>query len=306
MKKPIGKRVIGFLSAAALAVTSMTSSLIKPLTAAAAFAYRNVLVTVYDVDGSQVALKGQDGNRYYVLGMLSEKGVEPKKNDDGTWENVKGWGLQEFHPETLDYDKQIGQDPEDHYDVTSTDLIECNRYGQFFAYGEDGSTKTTILPYNSDYYDFTARIYRTIGWNITLDTLADCVDPEKAADTILGYKFGSDNGNFTNWNKGDTTKIAITKYTATYDVELKADEATTFTEDDNLWLRVEVNHGSNNNSYYVKKLTAADFAAGKISIQTDTTSNWLDNNGTVKANERVSGDEKGFSTTLVKATGTPS
>ena len=304
MKKPIGKRITGFLAAAALAVTTIGASFVKPITAKAAN-YRNVLVTVYDADGSQAALQNSTGSKYYVLAMLTDKGVEPTRADDGSWKNVKAWSLKQFAPDQLEYDKQIGMDPNDHYAVTSTDLIEFNQPTDFWAYGTDGSTKTSNVIYNSNQYDFTARIYRSLDWNSSLSTLADCVDHTKAADTIPGYKFGSDDSHYTNWTNGDTDKIAITKFTATYEVDLQADAATDFTEADNLYLRVEVSHGSGNSSYFVKKLTAADIQAGKIVIQTEDSAKWISQGGQDKPNERISGDEQSITARLVKASGTP-
>ena len=250
-----------------------------------------MLVTVYDVDGSQIALDNSKlSSRYYVLGMLTNKNVAPHKNDDGTWSNVVAWGLKEFKPYELDHNKQIGNDPADFYEVTSTDLVEFNTYGDFVKYENDGEASDTVISYSSDYYDFTARVYRSLNWG-ELKTLADCVNPDKASDSILGYKFGKDDSHFTNWNNGDTDKIAITKFTSTYDIELEADGDISLTDDDNLFLRVEVNHGSNNSSYYVKKLTSEDFVNGNISIQTEDTSYWYDINGNIKSNERVTGDD---------------
>ena len=188
--------------------------------------------------------------------------------------------------------------------MTSTDLIEFNTAGSFFEYAEGGAAKSKNIFYNSDLYDFSARIYRTIGWQ-DLQTLADCVNHDKAADTIPGYKFGGDNEHFKNWTNGDTTKISITEYTATYEVDINSDSATDFTADDNLWLRVEVSHGSGNSSYFVKQLTAADIAAGKVVIQTEDSAQWVSQGGQLKPNERLSGDEPSIIVNLVKAAGTP-
>ena len=75
MKKPIGKRIAGFLAAAALAVTSVTGSFTDVLKAKAAVTWRNVLVTVYDENGEAALDNSKIQSRYYVLGMLSNECV---------------------------------------------------------------------------------------------------------------------------------------------------------------------------------------------------------------------------------------
>ncbi|WP_028511390.1 SpaA isopeptide-forming pilin-related protein [Ruminococcus sp. NK3A76] len=298
MKKPLGKRITGFLAAAALAVTTIGASFVTPLTAKAA-TWRNALITVYDAEGKQKALANDPESNYYAVGLVTNGvGSTPKKDASGVWTNVVGWSMKQFHPEDL-YSGQLGQNASDTVWESSTDWVEFP-YNSFYAFGEDGSTKYPFS-FNSDTQTFTLRVYRTIDASTTLDTLADCMDTSKARDSIPGYRFASDNDKYPGWKSSDTTKLAIIEYNTTYDVELEADGQTGITQSDNVYLRVEAKHGSGNAHYYVQKLDDAAIASGKISVQTASGATWYDINGNEDTHERISGNET-LTASIVKCT----
>ncbi len=292
MRRKFGNRLLGALSAVAMAITNFGSPLIQPLSSSAeTYTWRNVLITVYGNDGeSQEPLDNDPAYNYYALAMLTDKGAEFKHDGDG-WTNVKGWAIQQFHPETLESDYWRWN--------SSTDWLV---FDNFYPFGTDGSTTGTTFRYNSDQYDFNLRVYRTLNDSTTLSTYADCIDTSKAVDSIPGYKFGGDSSNYTGWGD-DTTKLAITRFNATYSVKLESDGNTTITDADNLFLRVFVDHQNTADTYYPYKLTQADLDAGEVVIQTADADDWRKIEGTNIENDRVTGNEA-FDVKIVKYFGT--
>ncbi|MBO6140976.1 MAG: hypothetical protein J6O40_04195, partial [Ruminococcus sp.] len=293
MKKTISKRIASFLAAAALTVTTVSSSFVKPLSAKAVN-YWNYLVTVYDSDGStQKVLDNEPASNYYALAMLTEKGTKFEHTADNRgWANVKGWAIQQFHPENKDSYSWVGI-----YDST-TDFIS---FSNFYYFGTDGSTRGGTFVVDTDKYDVNVRVYRTLGTDITLSTYADCIDPEKATDTIPGYKFGGDSGHYTDWQ--NVSKASIIKNITTYDVLFETEGNVSVNDSDNIFLRVKVEHKSGNPTYYVKQLTNSDIAAGKIEVQTADKAEWVDQGGTLHPNERMTGNEPSVVAELVKVFG---
>jgi hypothetical protein len=96
--------------------------------------------------------------------------------------------------------------------------------------------------------------------------------------------------------------LAIKKYNATYSVKLETEGDVVIDKGDKVFLRVVVIHENSAVSYFVKEITAADLAAGKIDIQTADSAQWCGQGGDIINDERIQ-NTKNVSLSIVKYTG---
>ena len=219
-----------------------------------------VQINVYDYDGSTpTPLTNDSSSNYFTLAYLTPKG------EGSSRENVQGWAIQQFNPES----------------DSSTSISFMN----FYPFGEDGSaTDGTTFTYNPDLYDMNIRVYRS---EDTLETYADCV--EKGIDSIPDYRFASS-------SDGNLTTLSIIKDIVEYHVNIEADAPITITENDHVYLFVDVKHQSTGDTYYYQPITMEELPELVINVE-----NWMNGNGNIDEHEKFRGNET-LSVKLVMST----
>ncbi len=160
-----------------------------------------------------------------------------------------------------------------------------------------------IVPFDAEKHVFVSRVYRYWGQNNWTVTHGGIIEPtnliapdhkngntENSADTVLGYKPGGETD-----TEHNNTYAKFTKADITYKLDVESDETINFSDDDNYYVLVTVNHKSGNPTYYLEELIMSG-TKQTYTIQDKTTHKWRDNNGNVDAHEQYHGNEP--STTL--------
>ena len=167
----------------------------------------------------------------------------------------------------------------------------------------DPDDNDAIITFDPSKHVFVSRVYRYWGQNNWTVTHGGIIEPtnliapdhkngntENSADTVLGYKPGGETD-----TEHNNTYAKFTKADITYKLDVESDEAINFSDDDNYYVLVTVNHKSGNPTYYLEELIMSG-TKQTYTIQDKTTHKWQDNNGNVDAHEQYHGNEP--STTL--------
>ncbi len=219
-----------------------------------------VQINVYDYDGSTPAVLTNDTpSQYFTLAYLTPKG------EGSSRENVQGWAIQPFDPQS--------------------NVSTSQSFTTFYPFGEDGSSKEgTMLNYDPELYDVSIRVYRA---DEPLETYDDCV--KKGVDSIPDYRFASS-------KDGNLTTLSIIKDIVEYHVDIQADAPVTITEDDHVYLYINVKHESTGDTYYYQPVTMAELPELIVDVE-----KWMNGNGNIDENEKFRGNET-LSVSLVIST----
>ncbi|HBI84760.1 MAG TPA: hypothetical protein DDX71_00515, partial [Ruminococcus sp.] len=191
------------------------------------------------------------------------------------------WAIVPITPET----PNAGADHSGEYYTEHLEITD------FYQYDRDGASTDMQGPLIQN-FDVDIRVYRS---DDPLETYADCMD--HGIDTIPGYTFDKS-------INGKKLDVSITQNDLSFGVDFEFDEPTTITEADNLYLLVKVLHTGGYNDYYTyyyQQITVDNATELSIPIQTTDSQKWVDENGTLLPNERISRD-KGVTVELYKGT----
>ena len=159
---------------------------------------------------------------------------------------------------------------------------------------DNSDRNDAIVPFDAEKHVFVSRVYRY--WGNNPFTPATGIEPtnliapdhsysERSADTVLGYK---PNGNTDTEN--NNTYAKFTKADITYKLDVESDETINFSDEDNYYVLVTVNHKSGDPTYFLKKLIM-NGTKQTYTIQDKNTHLWQDKNGKVDEHEQYHGNE---------------
>ena len=295
MRKALAKQVSRLLSgitALFMTLSCFGGALLEPLYANAADVIK---VTVEGIDMEGNKIEGglpeetlQDGTkvgRVYILAWYEELPAPETPTVSGP---VVGWKLVEIT------DTKPG--PQQYYFKlpASADFDPDT----FFAYGTGnnaGRTKDPISPedkYDPEKHVFKFRVYRTNGKYDTADQPANFAEcSSKCSDSFPGY-IPSVEG----------TTLTLTRQDISFNLDYTFESPTTVSASDNYYVVVDVLHQSWQRTYYYEKVSFNNQTADKsVSVQTDKTSKWYNDQGQQIGSERFNGGEQSVEVYLVKA-----
>ena len=148
------------------------------------------------------------------------------------------------------------------------------------------------VAFSSENFDIEARIYSVKNKGTTIpSTYSEIINAETVMESVPNYIFFgtnpvvADGKNYYNLKKSRGVN---------YEIAFAGDSLPTFTDDDNVYVKVEINHQSGNKSYFVKKITSTEAI-------TASNNEWKDNNGNPVKGFAFTGQEQSRSISLIKA-----
>ena len=271
-KNKISRKVWAFLLAFVMLVSLLPSNL-KAVQAEVISSYP-VTVKFFDYDGTTPATDYPSSGQYYILATLTWKN---DSTDDPVHAagDVAGYGFVTLNNGFTSAEATYNID---HFFVKdeSQQMYE--------------SVTRTPMDYDNSLYNISTRIFKANGGapgNYDNGTAYNYL--ANGDDIVDGFAFVSNDGS-TITAKKDYTHNLVIRFTADSDVS--------FSESDNLFLLVDIDHHSSGHTYYVQNL-----AGSSISKNTPldiVITEWKDQNGSVLQNEKYTGNERDLSVKLIK------